>query len=271
VLFKTLVLDCFVLYPPRASQLNNTAVNAILQEPVFIPRPKARAGDDGWLLVPVHNAATLRTDLCILDAARILAGPVAVIHLPHHLPYGEHGIFTKDYLGPDRYAVENARGGQLTRAHGFRKASKQSGSQVKDVAGTTQTGFPSESKKSNQKPVVSGGATALADTQKGGAWWEAGLPPGNNATANNIVVAPSSSMKLDSSAVLKGSREAVLAEAAKPAQAKLSEHIAPQSWTASTVLQPDVNADSAQKPGVKGVKGSLFWGDVQLLPPTKAP
>ncbi len=104
------------------------------QEPMFVPRRGATAEDDGWIIVGVHNAETMRGEVAILDAQRcawssaprLLArapfrssvadpaarcgcllhrrlgeGPVAVIHLPHALPTGLHGTWTDEYLGPD--------------------------------------------------------------------------------------------------------------------------------------------------------------------------
>lgn len=44
--------------------------------------------DDGWLLAPVFRSVSMTTDLVILDAANVAAGPVATIHLPHHVPIG---------------------------------------------------------------------------------------------------------------------------------------------------------------------------------------
>jgi all-trans-8'-apo-beta-carotenal 15,15'-oxygenase len=57
--------------------------------------------DDAWVLVGVHNAESGTADIAILDGGRLSAGPVAVIHLPHHLPASFHGSFTHEYLGPD--------------------------------------------------------------------------------------------------------------------------------------------------------------------------
>ncbi len=62
-------------------------------EPVFVPRPKATAEDDGWLLVCVYLAATHTTDVVILDAADVAAPPVATVHLPRHIPAGFHGAW----------------------------------------------------------------------------------------------------------------------------------------------------------------------------------
>lgn len=74
--------------------------DSFAQEPVFVPRlgsckgqdrnsgNAARREDDGWLLAPVLRSATMTTDLVILDAADLAAGPVATIHLPLHIPIG---------------------------------------------------------------------------------------------------------------------------------------------------------------------------------------
>jgi all-trans-8'-apo-beta-carotenal 15,15'-oxygenase len=41
--------------------------------------------------VTLHNAATGKGELAILDARRLSAGPVATVRLPHLLPAGLHG------------------------------------------------------------------------------------------------------------------------------------------------------------------------------------
>jgi all-trans-8'-apo-beta-carotenal 15,15'-oxygenase len=38
----------------------------------------------------------LVTKVDLLDAKRISAGPIAILHLWHHLPYGLHGSFTPE-------------------------------------------------------------------------------------------------------------------------------------------------------------------------------
>ena len=65
------------------------------QEPVFVARPGATAEDDGWLLALVWNAERERTQLVILDAQRVAAGPVATITLRHAVPFGLHGSWTQ--------------------------------------------------------------------------------------------------------------------------------------------------------------------------------
>jgi carotenoid cleavage dioxygenase len=58
---------------------------------IFVPRSDATAEDDGWLMGYVLNKDADTTDFVILDAARIEAEPVAVVHLPHRIPPGFHG------------------------------------------------------------------------------------------------------------------------------------------------------------------------------------
>jgi carotenoid cleavage dioxygenase-like enzyme len=60
-------------------------------EPVFVPREGATAEDDGWVLAYVHDAATDRSDVVVLDAQDFTGEPVATVHLPVRVPYGFHG------------------------------------------------------------------------------------------------------------------------------------------------------------------------------------
>jgi carotenoid cleavage dioxygenase-like enzyme len=62
-------------------------------EAVFVPRPDARAEDDGWLVAMVHDVAEGRAELIVLDARDLAAQPVARILLPVRVPYGFHGIW----------------------------------------------------------------------------------------------------------------------------------------------------------------------------------
>ncbi len=77
--------------------------DSFAQEAIFVPRTgKGNSNndkgndadengneDEGWLLAPVFRSASMTTDLVILDAADVAAGPVATIHLPHHIPIGK--------------------------------------------------------------------------------------------------------------------------------------------------------------------------------------
>ena len=86
------------------SQLWSAAPHGYVSEPVFVPRGAANATglyttltgaeDDGWLLTLVYDGRADRTDVVILDAKNLDQGPVARLHLRHHVPYGLHGTFT---------------------------------------------------------------------------------------------------------------------------------------------------------------------------------
>ncbi len=81
-------------------QIWSAAPRGFVGEPVFVPRPGSTAEDDGWLLVLVYDAANHRSDLVILDARNLQQEPIARLHLRYHIPYGLHGNFTPEYLGP---------------------------------------------------------------------------------------------------------------------------------------------------------------------------
>ncbi len=60
-------------------------------EVVFVPRSADAAEDDGWYLTLVHDRATDRSELVVLDASAPGGGPVARVHLPTRVPLGFHG------------------------------------------------------------------------------------------------------------------------------------------------------------------------------------
>ena len=60
-------------------------------EPLFVPRGAGAAEDDGWVLVLAYDHARNTSDFHILDARNVRGEPVAVVHLPHRVPYGFHG------------------------------------------------------------------------------------------------------------------------------------------------------------------------------------
>jgi len=60
-------------------------------EPVFVPSSAESAEGDGWLLSVVFDPSTQRSDVVIIDAQDLAAGPVATVHLPVRVPYGFHG------------------------------------------------------------------------------------------------------------------------------------------------------------------------------------
>jgi carotenoid cleavage dioxygenase len=63
----------------------------ILQEPCFIPREPDAAEGDGYIIALADNLVTNYSDLIILDARNIEAGPIARAKLPFRLRSGLHG------------------------------------------------------------------------------------------------------------------------------------------------------------------------------------
>lgn len=69
-------------------------------EPLFVPRSRTAAEDDGWLLVLNHDLVSHRSALAIFDTCAISDGPLAMAHLDHHLPLGFHGTFSRTVARP---------------------------------------------------------------------------------------------------------------------------------------------------------------------------
>lgn len=67
--------------------------DSIAEEHVFVPRPGAKAEDDGWLLGTALDIARGVTTLNLLDARKPADGPLARAVLPYALPLGFHGTF----------------------------------------------------------------------------------------------------------------------------------------------------------------------------------
>jgi carotenoid cleavage dioxygenase-like enzyme len=61
------------------------------QEPVFVPRDGTAPEGEGWVMALVNRHGENRSDLIILDAGNIEAGPVATVRLPVRLKNGLHG------------------------------------------------------------------------------------------------------------------------------------------------------------------------------------
>jgi len=76
----------------RPTEIWAAAEHQFVGEPVFAPRPDATDVDDGWVIALVYDGLAARTDVCIFDAARLTAGPVATVELPLQ-PYGFHGAW----------------------------------------------------------------------------------------------------------------------------------------------------------------------------------
>jgi carotenoid cleavage dioxygenase len=71
-------------------------------EAPFAPRPGGTAEDDGWLVSFVHDEIAGRSEVVILDASDLAAGPVARVLLPARVPIGFHATWVRgDQLPPD--------------------------------------------------------------------------------------------------------------------------------------------------------------------------
>ena|SRR3989338_2145522 len=62
-------------------------------EPIFVPRSKNSKQGEGFLLTYVYHTTQDRSDLVILDAEHVDHEPVAIVQLPHRIPYGFHGCW----------------------------------------------------------------------------------------------------------------------------------------------------------------------------------
>jgi carotenoid cleavage dioxygenase len=64
-------------------------------ESPFAPRAGAPAEDDGYLVSFVHDGPENRSEVVVLDAADLTAGPVARVLLPQRVPIGFHATWVK--------------------------------------------------------------------------------------------------------------------------------------------------------------------------------
>jgi carotenoid cleavage dioxygenase len=67
-----------------------------VQESQFVPRHANAPEGDGWLLLTVSRVAKMRSDLVILDAQDIAAGPVATLRLPVRVRAVFHGMWVPE-------------------------------------------------------------------------------------------------------------------------------------------------------------------------------
>ena len=64
-------------------------------EPVPVTKAGATRDDEVWLLSVVLDAAAGRSELWVLDGEGLEAGPIAVVPLPHVVPFGFHGNWVR--------------------------------------------------------------------------------------------------------------------------------------------------------------------------------
>lgn len=65
-------------------------------EAVFVPAHDGAGEDEGWLMAYVADLATSSSEVVILPAQDLAAGPVARIHIPYRVPTGFHGNWIPD-------------------------------------------------------------------------------------------------------------------------------------------------------------------------------
>jgi len=81
-------------------------------EPRFIPRraedesalggkQEKEQDDDGWLIAQLFDSKEMSSEVVILDARNLAAGPVAVMALREPLPSALHSCWSDVYYGPD--------------------------------------------------------------------------------------------------------------------------------------------------------------------------
>jgi carotenoid cleavage dioxygenase len=73
------------------SQVHDVGTGRLASEAVFVPASPDAAEDEGWLLAPVYDRATDRSDVVVIDAQDVTGPPVATVHLPVRIPFGFHG------------------------------------------------------------------------------------------------------------------------------------------------------------------------------------
>ncbi|MEN9226098.1 MAG: carotenoid oxygenase family protein [Thermostichus sp. HHBFW_bins_43] len=76
------------------TQQYSFAPRGFVGEPVFIPDPDRDEEEAGWIVTVIFDAASQCSQVVLLEAQDLTAGPVARIPLRHHIPYGLHGCFT---------------------------------------------------------------------------------------------------------------------------------------------------------------------------------
>jgi carotenoid cleavage dioxygenase len=84
--------DTIVKYDQQTGErtLWESGADGHVGESVFAPDPAGSAEDDGWLINAVHHSDTDHTDVCVLDARDVAAGPVARVRMPQRIPFGFH-------------------------------------------------------------------------------------------------------------------------------------------------------------------------------------
>ena len=65
----------------------------LIDEPTFVPAHPGAAEDEGWLVGYCHHPDTTRSELYVIQADAIAAGPIARVVMPRRVPTGTHGLW----------------------------------------------------------------------------------------------------------------------------------------------------------------------------------
>ncbi len=74
-------------------QIHHFGDGSFALEPIFVPCSENSDEGDGFLLSYVYREALNRSDLVILDAQHVDDEPLAIVQLPHRVPFGFHGCW----------------------------------------------------------------------------------------------------------------------------------------------------------------------------------
>ncbi|MDD3267077.1 MAG: carotenoid oxygenase family protein [Burkholderiales bacterium] len=89
------IFDAIVHYDliSNKKQVHDFGAGNMPAEPIFVPRNSTASEGDGFLLTYVYREKEDRSDLVILDALNVDHDPLAIIQIPHRVPFGFHGLW----------------------------------------------------------------------------------------------------------------------------------------------------------------------------------
>lgn len=89
------LFDAIIRYDVNCNnkQIHHFGRGSYSLEPIFVPRSTVAKEGDGFLLSYVYREAENRSDLVILDAKHVDDEPLAIVQLPHRVPFGFHGCW----------------------------------------------------------------------------------------------------------------------------------------------------------------------------------
>lgn len=77
-------------------EIRDFGPHAGVGEPVFVPRSRSAKEGEGYVLTLVYDENRDTSELHVVSAENFQGEPVAVIELPHRVPYGFHGAWVPE-------------------------------------------------------------------------------------------------------------------------------------------------------------------------------